>query len=73
MHVLDEVTLVLGGSVDGRTSGGLGLGAATSGEVGTSEDAAEDGHRELDRNRKVNGLFFVWWLPSGAASWSQKG
>jgi len=43
---LDEVTLFLGGGVDGGSSGGLGLGATTGGGPGTSEDRAESGHGE---------------------------
>ena len=46
-HVLNEVTLFLGGGVDGRTSSSLGLGAAAGGGPGTSENRAEGGHGEL--------------------------
>lgn len=47
MHILNEVLLILGGSVDGGTLGGLGLLTTTSGQPGTGEDAAEGGHGEL--------------------------
>jgi len=49
LNILDEVLLVLGRSVDGRTLDGLGLLTATSGKPGTGEDAAEGGHGELLR------------------------
>lgn len=48
-HVLDEVTLFLGGGVDGGTSGGLGLGATAHGKVRAGEQGAEDSHGELDQ------------------------
>lgn len=46
-HVLDEVTLFLGGGVDRGTGGGLGLGATAHGEVGTGKHGAENSHGEL--------------------------
>lgn len=49
LDILDEVLLILGGGVDGRTLGGLGLLTTGNGEPGTGEDAAEGGHSELMR------------------------
>lgn len=45
-EVLDEVLLILGGGVDGRTLSGLGLLTTGNGEPGTGEHAAEGGHGE---------------------------
>lgn len=49
LDILDEVLLILGGGVDGRTLSGLGLLTTGHGEPGTGEDAAEGGHSELMR------------------------
>lgn len=73
MHILDEVTLVLGGSVDWRTSSGLGLAAATGGSVGTTEDSAKGGNGKLDRNGEVSVSFFIFVAPTSTTKWSQKG
>jgi hypothetical protein len=49
LNILDEVLLILGRSVDGRTLEGLGLLTTASGQPGTSEDCAEGSHGELLR------------------------
>lgn len=59
-HILDEVTLFLGGGVDRRALGGLGLGTAAGGSPGASEDCAESSHGELlkqERPRSVHVAF----------------
>lgn len=53
--ILDEVLLILGGSVDGGALGGLGLLTTGGGKVGTSEDAAEGSHGELLKRRRKAG------------------
>lgn len=49
LDILDEVLLILGRSVDGRTLSGLGLLTTGCSEPGTGEDTAECGHSELMR------------------------
>lgn len=73
MHILDEVTLVLRGSVDWRTSSGLGLAAATGGSVGTTEDSAKGGNGKLHYNGKVSISFFIFVAATSTTKWSQKG
>lgn len=53
--ILDEVLLILGGGVDGRTLSGLGLLTAGHGEPGTGKHAAESGHGELMRGWREHG------------------
>jgi hypothetical protein len=47
LHILDEVLLILGGSIDWGALSGLGLLATAHSSPGTSEDAAEGGHGKL--------------------------
>jgi hypothetical protein len=69
-HILDEVALLLGRGVDGGTSGGLGLGATTHGEVGAGEHCAEDGHGELVGKKR---LACASTFPAVAADGGKKG
>jgi hypothetical protein len=51
LHILDEVLLILGGSIDWGALSGLGLLATAHGSPGTGEDAAEGGHGKLVKKR----------------------
>lgn len=67
LDILDEVLLILGGGVDGRTLSGLGLLTTGNGEPGTGEHAAEGGHGELLRGGGNTVNFHVSQVPARSA------
>lgn len=67
LDILDEVLLILGGGVDGRTLSGLGLLTTGNGEPGTGEHTAEGGHGELLRGGGNTVNFHVSQVPARSA------
>lgn len=65
--ILDEVLLILGGGVDGRTLSGLGLLTTGNGEPRAGEHAAEGSHGELLRRGGNTVNFHVSQVPARSA------